>query len=183
MADDDAQQRWQSLTLGYTESAGLPALRAEIAARHYSPAVVTPECVVVGAPQELVYICMQALLRPGDHVVAAAPGYESLHEVAASIGCHVDTWPLTTGWVGGWVPGGCRVGHSHEVLCNQHSETARTTQSPPLPLFPPMQRRRPAGLRPERCPAPRAPRRRHPPGRGQLTAQSNRGPLLSGRLA
>ena len=31
LADDDAMQRWQSLTLGYTETNGLPALRTAIA--------------------------------------------------------------------------------------------------------------------------------------------------------
>ena len=31
LADAEAQGLWRNLTLGYTESAGLPALRAEIA--------------------------------------------------------------------------------------------------------------------------------------------------------
>ena len=31
LADDDAKARWEALTLGYTESAGTPALREEIA--------------------------------------------------------------------------------------------------------------------------------------------------------
>ena len=31
LADDDARQRWDELTLGYTETAGLPALREAIA--------------------------------------------------------------------------------------------------------------------------------------------------------
>ena len=31
LADDDAKARWAALTLGYTESAGAPVLREEIA--------------------------------------------------------------------------------------------------------------------------------------------------------
>ena len=33
LADDDSRERWTSLTLGYTESLGLPALRSAIASR------------------------------------------------------------------------------------------------------------------------------------------------------
>ena len=36
----------------------------------------------------------QALLAPGDRVVCTVPGYQSLYEVAASLGCQVDPWPL-----------------------------------------------------------------------------------------
>ena len=32
LADDDSRRRWENLSLGYTESLGLPALRDEIAA-------------------------------------------------------------------------------------------------------------------------------------------------------
>lgn len=92
LADDDARQRWDGLTLSYTETQGLPALREAIAAAHYTR--VTPDQLVVGAPQELLYLAMHALLRPGDRVVCTAPGYQSLYEVAASIGCEVAPWRL-----------------------------------------------------------------------------------------
>ena len=32
LADEDSRARWDGLTLGYTDSPGLPALRAEVAA-------------------------------------------------------------------------------------------------------------------------------------------------------
>jgi aspartate/methionine/tyrosine aminotransferase len=35
---------------------------------------------------------MQAVLNPGDHVIVHAPGYQSLAEVARSIGCEVSLW-------------------------------------------------------------------------------------------
>ena len=40
---------------------------------------------------------MQTLLRPGDQVVAIAPAYQSLHEIARSIGCEVTDWKLEPG--------------------------------------------------------------------------------------
>ena len=43
---------------------------------------------------------MHALLSPGDHVVCTFPGYQSLYELARSIGCEVDLWrPQETGGV------------------------------------------------------------------------------------
>lgn len=99
LADDDARQRWSSLQLGYTETQGLPALRAAIAAAHYTH--TSADQLAVGAPQELLFLAMHALLRPGDRVVCTAPGYQSLHEVAASIGCDVSPWRLRCGPAGG----------------------------------------------------------------------------------
>ena len=89
MAGEDARELWQGLRLGYTESLGLPQLRDEIAGL-YSGA--SRDDVLVGAPEELIFVAMNALLRPGDRVVCTYPGYQSLHEVARAIGCVVDLW-------------------------------------------------------------------------------------------
>lgn len=70
MADDETAALWRDLTLGYTESLGLPALRSEIA-RLYD--TVTPDDVLTGAPQELIFLAMNALLAAGDHVVCTFP--------------------------------------------------------------------------------------------------------------
>lgn len=93
MADADAAARWADLRLSYTETQGLPALREAIAASLYTS--ITPDQVVISAPQEAVLLCMQSLLRPGDHVVCTFPGYQSLYEVARSFGCRVDLWELS----------------------------------------------------------------------------------------
>ena len=82
--------RWNSLSLGYTESMGLPALRAEIAARYSAP--TTPEHILVAAPQEAVFLAMSALLSPGDDIVCMAPCYQSLYEVALAVGARVAFW-------------------------------------------------------------------------------------------
>lgn len=39
-------------------------------------------------------VSVQALLAPGDRVVCTMPGYQSLYEVASSLGCQVEPWPL-----------------------------------------------------------------------------------------
>ncbi len=89
MAGDEARQLWQGLRLSYTESLGLPQLRAEIAGLYEG---IAGDDVLVGAPEELIFVAMNALLRPGDRVVCTYPGYQSLHEVARAIGCVVDLW-------------------------------------------------------------------------------------------
>jgi aspartate/methionine/tyrosine aminotransferase len=43
-------------------------------------------------PEEGIFLLMHALLKPGDHMVCTFPGYQSLYEVARSIGCEVSTW-------------------------------------------------------------------------------------------
>jgi aspartate/methionine/tyrosine aminotransferase len=98
MASPASLSLWNNLKLGYTETQGNPALRAE-AARQYDH--VPPENLMVAAPEELIFIAMQTLLQPGDHVVALAPAYQSLYEIASSIGCDLTFWhlrPAESGW-------------------------------------------------------------------------------------
>ena len=89
MADEETRTMWENLTLGYTESDGLPALRREIAALYSKMA---PEDVLVAAPEELIFILMNTLLDKGDHVVTTYPAYQSLYQVAESAGCGVSRW-------------------------------------------------------------------------------------------
>lgn len=91
-ADEDSLRRWNNLALGYTESQGLPELREEIASMYTT---VHADDVVVLVPEEGIYLSMLALLRPGDHVIVTYPGYQSLFEVARSIGCIIDKWEPT----------------------------------------------------------------------------------------
>ena len=81
--------RWEQLSLGYTESTGLPALREEISFTYTS---IPAKNIVVLAPAEGIYLTLKALLQPGDHVVVTYPGYQTLHEVARSIGCKLSFW-------------------------------------------------------------------------------------------
>ena len=94
MASPENLELWQGLKLGYTESSGHPLLRKEVS-RLY--ARINPDQVVIAAPQEAIYIAMQTLLSPGDHVIAVSPAYQSLYEVARSIGCRLTPWKLEAG--------------------------------------------------------------------------------------
>jgi aspartate/methionine/tyrosine aminotransferase len=88
----DATERLHELWLGYTETTGDPALRAEIATIYET---ISPEQVLVHAgAEEAIFNFMQVMLEPGDHVIVQWPGYQSLAEVARSIGCDVTLWRM-----------------------------------------------------------------------------------------
>src|SRR5205085_9221537 len=91
-ADDDARARWDSLRLGYTESLGLPALREEIASLY--PGLAADDVMTFAGAEEAVFLAMHALLTAGDHAVVVWPAYQSLHEVARSIGASITLVPL-----------------------------------------------------------------------------------------
>lgn len=97
-ADEETRAAWETLKLGYTESQGLPQLRRDIA-KMYEEAPcgqikIAADQIVVGAPEELIFVAMSAMLTAGDHVVCLGPAYQSLHEVARAIGCELDMWNL-----------------------------------------------------------------------------------------
>ncbi len=51
--------------------------------------------------EEAIYVAMRVLLQPGDRVIVTWPGYQSLYEVARSIGAQVAFWPAhqtDSGW-------------------------------------------------------------------------------------
>lgn len=98
LANSKEIDQWDSLQLGYTESSGLPELREEIARLYGS---VSSKDVFVLSPGEANFIAMNTLLRPGDHAVCMAPAYQSLYEVAKSIGCDVSFWKPSVN-SGGW---------------------------------------------------------------------------------
>jgi len=89
LADAETARRWKDLRLGYTESPGHPLLREAIAETYDH---VRAEEVLVVVPEEGIFLLMHGLLQPGDHVICTFPGYQSLYEVARSIGCEVSTW-------------------------------------------------------------------------------------------
>ncbi len=88
--EDGAAEKLQNVWLGYTESQGSPALRNEICSLYTS---MQPEDILVhtGAG-EAIYLFMYAAFEKGDHVIVHSPGYQSLAEVARSVGCGVSSW-------------------------------------------------------------------------------------------
>jgi aspartate/methionine/tyrosine aminotransferase len=98
LADADSRARWESLTLGYTESTGLPALREAIAGLY--PGVGAEQVLTFAGAEEAVFVLMNVLLGPGEHAVVTWPGYQSLYEVARATGAEVTLLPLREedGW-------------------------------------------------------------------------------------
>jgi aspartate/methionine/tyrosine aminotransferase len=93
LADPETRDKWNSLRLGYTESLGLPALRAEIAGLH--PGLDDDDVITFAGAEEGIFLCMHALLGAADHAVVVWPAYQSLHEVARSAGCSITLVPLS----------------------------------------------------------------------------------------
>src|SRR5947208_1379984 len=83
-ADAQAAALWEDLTLGYTEPAGHPLLRAEIASLYEG--LEPGDVYTFAGAEEAIFVLMHALLRPGDHVLALWPAYQGLYEIARSIG-------------------------------------------------------------------------------------------------
>jgi aspartate/methionine/tyrosine aminotransferase len=92
LADADCRHRWNTLKLGYTESLGLPALRVAIAELYEG--LSADDILTFAGAEEGVFVAMHALVRAGEHAVVVSPAYQSLHEVARSIGADVTLVPL-----------------------------------------------------------------------------------------
>jgi len=88
--EPSAAEKFQSHWLGYTESQGSPSLRQAICGLYES---MQPENILVhtGA-EEAIFLFMHAALEAGDHVIVHSPCYQSLRDVARSIGCDVTLW-------------------------------------------------------------------------------------------
>ncbi|HTI33458.1 MAG TPA: aminotransferase class I/II-fold pyridoxal phosphate-dependent enzyme, partial [Miltoncostaea sp.] len=100
LADDEGRALWDGLGLGYTESAGHPLLRAEIAGMYDG---LEPDDVLVCAgAEEAVFVLAGVLAEPGARAVTVVPAYQSLHEVARSAGAEVATVQLDADPSGDW---------------------------------------------------------------------------------
>jgi aspartate/methionine/tyrosine aminotransferase len=87
-ADEETRELWDDLVLGYTETLGSPLLRKEIA-KLYTTLEADDVIAVVGASEAL-FILFSALIRPGDHVIALWPAYQSLYDLARAQGADVE---------------------------------------------------------------------------------------------
>jgi aspartate/methionine/tyrosine aminotransferase len=96
--EPNAVDRFHRQWLGYTESQGSPSLRREICKIYRN---IEPQQVLVhtGA-EEAIFLFMHAMLSAEDHVIVHWPCYQSLVEVARSIGCEVTLWKADedNGW-------------------------------------------------------------------------------------
>ena len=96
--EPNAAEQFHQHWLGYTESMGSPSLRREICSLYRD---IQPDQVLVhtGA-EEAIFLFMHAVLNAGDHVIVHWPCYQSLAEIARSIGCRVSLWKAQeeNGW-------------------------------------------------------------------------------------
>ena len=98
LADGEGRARWDGLRLGYTESPGDPALRAEIASLYRT--LQADDALVFSGAEEAIFCLLNVVLGPGDHAIVTWPGYQSLHEVARAAGAEVTLHELreADGW-------------------------------------------------------------------------------------
>lgn len=85
-----AAEKFQNVWLGYTESQGSPALRAEICKLYEK--ISPDEILVHTGAEEAIFIFMFSAFKEYDHVIVHSPGYQSLAEVARGAGCDVSPW-------------------------------------------------------------------------------------------
>lgn len=98
MADSRSLKMWYDLKLSYTESQGHPVLREEISNLYSS---IDPSEVLVLSPEEGIYVAMRTLLKAGEHVITSFPAYQSLYEIANTVGCELSKWSPKD--EGGWI--------------------------------------------------------------------------------
>lgn len=97
LAQADDVERWDKLSLGYTDLRGAPWLRGAIARRH---SMIIPDAVVVCAgAQEALSCVAQALLVAGDHIVVVVPMYGASERAISNLGATTGV-PLASasGW-------------------------------------------------------------------------------------
>ncbi|MTI79298.1 MAG: aminotransferase class I/II-fold pyridoxal phosphate-dependent enzyme [Firmicutes bacterium] len=92
LAGENAANEYLHLDLDYTQNPGNPRLRKEIS-RLYQNQQPEDIQVTIGA-SEAIYLLMNCLVQPGDNIVVQYPIYQSLFEVASSIGAEVRCWHL-----------------------------------------------------------------------------------------
>ena len=84
-----------SLPLGYSEARGTLQLRSLLASTY---AGCDPENILVTTGAiEANFLLFNALLNPGDHVVAPYPAYQQLYSVPRALGCDVSLWRIRPG--------------------------------------------------------------------------------------
>ena len=81
---------FKNLRLGYTESQGNRRLREQISGLYSG--IKADQILVHSGAEEAIFNTMNVALKKGDHIIVHYPCYQSLMEVAKSIGCEVTLW-------------------------------------------------------------------------------------------
>ena len=97
MASSADREEFEGMRLGYTETFGAPALRAEIA-RTYDGIDADHVLCFAGA-EEGIYAAMRVLLGPRDHVIVVTPNYQAAETIPLGM-CEVTgvALDMARGW-------------------------------------------------------------------------------------
>ena len=88
--ENGSLENFKKQWLGYTETQGNLDLRNEIVKLYEK---INPENIIVhSGAQEGIFIFMNIALEKNDHVIVQFPIYQSLYEVAKTIGCEITRW-------------------------------------------------------------------------------------------
>ena len=79
---------------GYTSTAGVPAVRAAVAARYPGVASGAESVVITIGSQEAVFVSAMTLVDAGDEVLVPDPGYPAYPVVARLLGAQAVSYPL-----------------------------------------------------------------------------------------
>lgn len=93
-----SEEQFHTLRLGYTPSSGNASLRSEIAKLYHQ--IEEKHILVHSGAEEAIFTFMNTVLDRGDHLIVHYPAYQSLLQIAESIGCEVTRW--VTREEGGW---------------------------------------------------------------------------------
>lgn len=96
LASDDQRSRWDGLGLGYTQTAGHPLLRSQIAALY--DGISADQVITYSGAEEGIFAMANVLLDETSHAVVVVPAYQSLHQVATATGAEVTKVPLGPNW-------------------------------------------------------------------------------------
>ena len=96
LASGDQTRRWESLSFGYTQTAGHPMLRSQISALYED--IAPDQILTFAGAEEGIFVIANVLLDESSHAVVVVPSYQSLHEVATATGAEVTKIALGADW-------------------------------------------------------------------------------------
>jgi aspartate/methionine/tyrosine aminotransferase len=90
--EPEAEEEFKDFWLGYTETQGNPELRETIATLYTNSKA--GDIIVCAGAEEGIFVFMNTLLEPGDHIIVQSPTYQSLYEIANALKCSVTEWHM-----------------------------------------------------------------------------------------
>ncbi len=90
--EEGVENKFKNLRLSYTDSQGSPELRGAISTFYED--ISKEKILAYSGAEEGIFAFMNVVLNPGDNIIVQYPAYQSLFEIADSIGCKVTKWQM-----------------------------------------------------------------------------------------